>query len=29
MQAGRIVLQAAAVKLLRSDPLRKTYLGEK
>ena len=29
MQTGRIVLQAAAVELLRSDLVRKTYLGEK
>src|SRR6266436_6542020 len=29
MQTGRIVLQAAAAELLRSDLVRKTYLGEK
>ena len=29
IQTGRIVLQAAAVELLRSDLVRKTYLGEK
>jgi branched-chain amino acid transport system ATP-binding protein len=29
MQTGRIVLQAAADELLRSDLVRKTYLGEK
>jgi branched-chain amino acid transport system ATP-binding protein len=29
MQTGRIVLQAPAAELLRSDLVRKTYLGEK
>ena len=29
MQTGRIVMQAAAAELLRSDLVRKTYLGEK
>ena len=29
MQTGRIVMQAAADELLRSDLVRKTYLGEK
>ncbi len=29
MQTGRIVLQAGAAELLRSDLVRKTYLGEK
>jgi len=29
MQTGRVVLQAAAAELLRSDLVRKTYLGEK
>ena len=29
VQTGRIVLQAAAAELLRSDLVRKTYLGEK
>jgi branched-chain amino acid transport system ATP-binding protein len=29
MQTGRIVLHAAAAELLRSDLVRKTYLGEK
>jgi branched-chain amino acid transport system ATP-binding protein len=29
IQTGRIVLQAAAAELLRSDLVRKTYLGEK
>ncbi|MGH7347500.1 MAG: ABC transporter ATP-binding protein [Candidatus Rokuibacteriota bacterium] len=29
MQTGRIVLEAAAAELLRSDLVRKTYLGEK
>jgi branched-chain amino acid transport system ATP-binding protein len=29
MQTGRIVLKAAAAELLRSDLVRKTYLGEK
>jgi branched-chain amino acid transport system ATP-binding protein len=29
IQTGRIVLQDAAVELLRSDLVRKTYLGEK
>ena len=29
MQTGRIVLRAAAAELLRSDLVRKTYLGEK
>jgi branched-chain amino acid transport system ATP-binding protein len=29
MQTGRIVLQASADELLRSDLVRKTYLGEK
>ena len=29
IQTGRIVLQDAAAELLRSDVVRKTYLGEK
>jgi branched-chain amino acid transport system ATP-binding protein len=29
IQTGRIVLQNAAAELLRSDIVRKTYLGEK
>jgi len=29
IQTGRIVLQDAAADLLRSDLVRKTYLGEK
>ena len=29
IQTGRIVLQDAAAELLRSDLVRKTYLGEK
>ena len=29
IQTGRIVLQDAAAALLRSDLVRKTYLGEK
>jgi branched-chain amino acid transport system ATP-binding protein len=29
MQSGRIVLHDAAAELLRSDLVRKTYLGEK
>ena len=29
IQTGRIVLQDAAAELLRSDIVRKTYLGEK
>jgi len=29
MQTGRIVLQDAAADLLRSDLVRKTYLGER